>query len=358
VAVGVLSRPDLGPWRDQWDELVLRAPLPSPFLRSWWLARNAHRSPQFALVTEDGRLLGGMALQHDRVLGVPRYEHLGQSWLVPDHLDVLAVADRRELVVDELARWCRGSGFRVFDLDGVVETSLLERVLPQPVRRRQGEPAPWMPLPEDPQRLLDQLPRGLRSTIRRAEKRLLQGGIEHRVSPPHDADAALAELRRLHELRWGRESGFLGRYASFAAATRDALRRGEAVVHELVSDGEVIASHVDFVVGRRTSFYQAGRKVDAAWRDAGTLLVYLSARHACRSGSTEYDFLRGGERYKRTWAPQQRQVVRLQASGGLPATAMLRSLQLRERLGEAKGQLRQRVATARRERDGARTPAR
>ena len=31
------QRADLGPWRERWDELVLRQPVPSPFQRTWWL---------------------------------------------------------------------------------------------------------------------------------------------------------------------------------------------------------------------------------------------------------------------------------------------------------------------------------
>ena len=38
LSVAVLELPDLGPWREAWDDLAVRQPLPSPFLRSWWLA--------------------------------------------------------------------------------------------------------------------------------------------------------------------------------------------------------------------------------------------------------------------------------------------------------------------------------
>ena len=82
----LLEVSDLGSWRAAWDALVLTAPLPTPFLRSWWLdAQRAVRdgSALFVLVVQGEQLLGGQALQVDRVLGAQRIQALGQGPLAP-----------------------------------------------------------------------------------------------------------------------------------------------------------------------------------------------------------------------------------------------------------------------------------
>ena len=76
-------RTRLGPLAVRWDELVDRLPLPSPFLRSWWLEHTAGRRPRFVLVMEDGALLG-----------VPRLRVMGAGALCPDHLDAVVLPGR------------------------------------------------------------------------------------------------------------------------------------------------------------------------------------------------------------------------------------------------------------------------
>src|ERR1700724_151797 len=54
----------LGGWAAQWDQLVDSSLLPSPFLRSWWLAGAGGSGRHFLLVVDEARLLGGLALEN------------------------------------------------------------------------------------------------------------------------------------------------------------------------------------------------------------------------------------------------------------------------------------------------------
>ncbi|MDB5113971.1 MAG: hypothetical protein JWL78_1041, partial [Chloroflexi bacterium] len=48
----VTVRRSLGGYATAWDALVDRQPLPSPFLRSWWLEAMSAAHPRFLLVLD------------------------------------------------------------------------------------------------------------------------------------------------------------------------------------------------------------------------------------------------------------------------------------------------------------------
>jgi len=79
----------LGVWRDSWDALVECAPVPSPFLRSWWLEGVGGANVRFVLVVDDGLLIGGLALERRRCMGLSQYRFASSGVLCPDHLDLL-----------------------------------------------------------------------------------------------------------------------------------------------------------------------------------------------------------------------------------------------------------------------------
>src|SRR5262245_13102097 len=126
----LVTQPSLGPWAEQWDRLGETLPLPSPFLRSWWLGATAQGRPGFLLVIEDGRLIGGLAVQHEPRAGLDVIRLMGTGVLCPDHLDRLAAPGREDAVDRALASWWKRPGSRLVDLDGVATGSQLERALP------------------------------------------------------------------------------------------------------------------------------------------------------------------------------------------------------------------------------------
>src|SRR5499427_10934109 len=59
----LLDVPHLNGWAAQWDQLVDSSPLPSPFLRSWWLTGAGGLGRHFLLVVDGAHLLGALALE-------------------------------------------------------------------------------------------------------------------------------------------------------------------------------------------------------------------------------------------------------------------------------------------------------
>ena len=319
-----LVRPSLGLLAASWDELVEASTLPSPFLRSWWLESTAGPRPGFVLVLDAGCLVGGLPLEADARWGMPRLRFMGAGPLCPDHLDLVAAPGREDEVLDAVGRWLARPGWRVIDLDGVAPGSRLGEALPGRPSSAVTDLAPWSPIPADPARYQPGRTSRFRNTLRRNRARLEREGARHRVVPAGEHGAALRTLRRLHRQRWGQASTFLPSFDRFERAAREGVRRGELVLHELVTDAGTVAVEAWFEVAGRASFYQGGREVtDARWRGAGSVLRAAVIERACRLGFTEVDLLRGDDPYKRDWAPHARPLSRLRAAHGLGGRAAL-----------------------------------
>jgi CelD/BcsL family acetyltransferase involved in cellulose biosynthesis len=329
----LLVQTHLGPHEAAWDALVERLPLPSPFLRSWWLEHTAGPNPRYLLVLDGNTLLGGLALEEERWLGVPRLRMIGAGALCPDHLDIVALPGREEDVVAALAAWMRRPGSRLFDLEGVAAASArVAAALPGRVRREVVGVAPWALLPGDPEDWLRSRSRNFRSNLRKATNRLGKEEITHRVVRGDLAGAALATMRDLHAARWGMRSRFLAAYERFAVAGHAGAARGELAVHELVAGGTVVAAMACFEVASRVSFYQGGWLPARRLRNASTVLLAKMFQDACRRGFTEVDLLRGDEPYKRGFVSATRQLLRLRAAHGPAGRLALAALLLISRM--------------------------
>lgn len=307
----------LGELSTSWDQLVDHSPLPSPFLKSWWIDNAAGAEP--AILTchnDDGLLVGGAAFETDKVapgpLGITRIRVLGQGQLAPDHIDVLAAPGYRSAVLAGVCRWLR-TGNRIIDLDGLSGNCELPWLLNAPLLNRQG--APYLTLTSaDP---VADLPGRLRSTIKRTAKRLVRSGFEPRMAPTTEAERALEVLLRLHDHRWQDRSSWSASNATLKGTLLAGLRCGGAVIHE-ITDGEmVIASEIELLAGRRAAFYQAGRLTDKEFRGSGSALKAEVLRWAVRENMTEFDLLRGDDNYKDDWSNARREVRRIRTGYGL-----------------------------------------
>lgn len=323
LAPSLLVRPDLGPWAVEWDHLVDLSPLQSPFLRSWWLTGTAGPRRRFVLIVQDDVLLGGLALEEKRRLGLPTFTMMGAGPLCPDHLDLLADRGQEDAVITSISAWIRRPGPRLLDLEGIDADSLLINVLPIPMHREPLAVAPWAALPADPDAYLAARPALFRRNIRRASSRLAAEGANHRVRRGSSAISSLDTLRRLHHAQWGNRSRFLPSFDRFAVGCRLAAEVDEIAVHELAIGESVIAIVVVFEVAGRISLYQSARLLDPRWRDAMVVLLNAIIRDACTRGFTEVDFLRGDEVYKNNFAPEQRQLLRLRVTNGKFAREVL-----------------------------------
>ena len=311
----LLDVPDLHGWAAQWDHLVDSSPLPSPFLRSWWLTGAGGPGRHFLLVVDGARLLGGLALEQRHPMLSIRM--MGDGSLCPDHLDLLAAPGHETAVVSLLRDWLCRRGERLLDLKGIRPGSRLVEALPGRVRREPMAVAPFTPLPGSPEAYRAALPSQFRKNLRGSAKRLAAEGVAHRAIRGRAVLQRLETLRELHLSQWGNRSGFLPVFDRFAAGFAAGCVADEVVVHELGNDSVVVATVTAFEVAGRVSLYQSARLTDRRWRDATTVLLAAIIDDACARGLSEVDFLRGDEPYKGRFAPDHREMLRLVAGKGV-----------------------------------------
>jgi CelD/BcsL family acetyltransferase involved in cellulose biosynthesis len=330
VEVRVLER--LGGHADEWDRLVDLAPLPSPFLRSWWLESVAQDvTARFVLVLDAGRLIGGLALEETARRGIPVLRMLGSGPLSPDHLDLLAAPGREAEVGAAVTGWLRGARSLLVDLTGVAEHHRVGGVFGTSAVVTDEDEAPYARLPGDYEAYLETLPPIMRNSIRRSGRKLARRGeVRFAVVERGDLEAALSRLRHLHTAQFGAESGLLPEFDRFAAAVRAGHPRGEIRLFELWVGDEMAAVDVAFTVAGRLSYYQGGRDLADHFSGAGTVLMARVVAWACAAGLTEVDFLRGTHAYKTQWARECRRVLRLRVGIGAAGQAVLGLDRLRE----------------------------
>ena len=148
--------------------------------------------------------------------------------------------------------------------------------------------------------------RNFREQVRRRERKLAR---EHDlafrlVEDPHALDAALEELFRLHDARWGAASGAFSpqRRAFHRAFARRALDRGWLRLWFADVDGTPAAGWLGFRFADALWYYQAGRDPALERENVGFVLLSHTIRTAFEDGLREYRFLLGDEAYKDRFA--------------------------------------------------------
>jgi CelD/BcsL family acetyltransferase involved in cellulose biosynthesis len=311
----LLDVPHLNGWAVQWDQLVNSSPLPSPFMRSWWLTGAGGPGRHFLLVVDGAHLLGGLALERRHPMLSIRM--MGDGSLCPDHLDLLAAPGHEVAVVSILRDWLCRPGERLLDLKGIRAGSRLLEALPGRVRHEPMAVAPFAPLPDSPEAYRATLPAQFRKNLRASAKRLAAEGMAHQTIRGRAVVQRLDTLRELHRSQWGSRSSFLPVVDRFAAGFAGGCAADEVAVHELGNDDLVVATVTAFEVAGRVSLYQSARLTDRRWRDATTVLLAAIIDDACARGFKEVDFLRGDEPYKGRFTRTHREIVRLVAGKGV-----------------------------------------
>ena len=228
----LLDVPQLDGWAGQWDQLVDSSPLPSPFLRSWWLTGAGGPGRHFLLVVDGAHLLGGLPVEkRHQVLGV---RMMGDGPLCPDHLDLLAVPGHEAVVLSLLRDWLGRPGERLLDLKGIRAGSRLTEALPGRVRCRADGRGPLRALARQPAGI----PGGPALAVPPESPGRRQAPCGRRGDPPGDPGPGairkrLDILRELHRSQWGGRSNFLPVFDRFAAGFAGGCAADEVVVHEL-----------------------------------------------------------------------------------------------------------------------------
>jgi CelD/BcsL family acetyltransferase involved in cellulose biosynthesis len=299
-----------------WDALYAQCPQASPFQSPEWLIawrRHFLNEGLWMLAIRRAGHLIGLApffLFRDPADGQRQVTLLGNG--ISDRLDLLTLPNESDAVsravFGHLQRrrtlWDR-CDFR--DLPARSELKAGRLAIAAEDTLDAEEPCPIARLPAAPEEIADLLPRKRRDDLRRCARRAAETGrITYDTAEATNRAAFLAELMRLHELRWRRrgEAGVLAdeKVRRFHRdVTAKLLDRGMLRLHLLRLDGRAIAAQYALQHRDTAYSYLIAFDPDYAHLSPGLLLTAFTLAEAVRDGAKAFDFLRGREGYKYLW---------------------------------------------------------
>ena len=300
-------------WWDLWRRVPTATPFAAPaWLLPWWRSFEPGRLLTVALFA--GGELAGLAPLYveDGRLG-RRLLPLGIG--IGDMLDVLIDPARADEVAPQLAA---AVAKNAADLDcwSAEEAPPGAAVLaiPDPGGWRstvqQQSSCPCLALPPG-RKLRDVIPPSQYRKIRAARNRMARRDGSLAAASAETLGRDLAELFRLHGLRWTSrgEAGVLDdqRVRRFHDASAPALlEAGLLRLTVMRLDGVAAGACYCLCHGAASSAYIAGFDPAYAFESPGTLLFGDAITEAAERGATSFSFLRGREPYKYDWGALDR----------------------------------------------------
>jgi CelD/BcsL family acetyltransferase involved in cellulose biosynthesis len=306
-----------------WTALYERAERASPFQHPSWLVPWWNTFGSGELLCLAFRIRG-------RLVGLaPMFLHwwndrrqvtfLGTG--ASDRLGFLSEAEYQQTVTEQVADFLDSARERwdlcdLQDLPPDFELAQVHRV-PLPYALRPQYTCARIPLPGTCEDFERALPHGLSRNLRRYRDKLQalgEVGLKA-ASSEQEFRAAIDALFFLHGARWrtkqqdGMMDGTLEKFHREAALRMWA--RGKARGFTLSLEGRAIAVVYGFLDKERFWAYQSGFDPSLARFSPGSLLLQFSIEAAIREGARQFDFLRGGEEYKRAWGAQPETSQRL-----------------------------------------------
>lgn len=291
----------------EWWALWRRAPEATPFqspawLMAWWDA-FAPGELSVVAVRTSGRLVGLAPLYLESGPLGRRLLPIGIS--LSDCLDVLLDPECRDAAAAAIATHLAADpGWAEWELTELDPAAAAWRLpAPEGCRETSGAATPRAVLalpPRIPKRRLRKNRMARNRAMRRGEVEFLRA--EGDMLAP-----LLAELTRLHALRWngrGTPGGVLAdpRVGGFLAAAVPSLKAaGLLRLFALRIGGRIAGAYLGVQHRERAYAYLGGFDPDFAFESPGTLLIGHAIAEAMGEGAVEMDFLRGDEAYKFDW---------------------------------------------------------
>lgn len=298
-------------WRQLWRAMSGASPFLAAAWLGAWIGTYAPGRTWAAALRDGGRLVGLLPVfVWDRALllaGTGPSDH-GGALILPGY-------ERWAGTLLETAAEAADAPFDRIDLQQLApESALSEAALPGR-RAETGDGDACSILRLDGDEGMAGIPKKMRADWRYAARRLAREGGVVDLVPPDVAAGGIAELERLHALRWHErdEPGMLAdpllsrllRAAAPRLAAEGLLR-----LHRIRLDGETIAVLLALQGGRSVCYFLSGFDPAHARFSPGTVLVGSAIAAAAGEGAVRFDFLRGDEDYKTRWGAEQRRRIR------------------------------------------------
>jgi CelD/BcsL family acetyltransferase involved in cellulose biosynthesis len=272
-----------------------------------------------------------------RRLSLREIAFVGSGRAAPDHLDIVATPGA-EAAVAEATVDCLGRHrlrFDILRLEAVrAESVLLARLADRfgPAARVVDEVCPYVELPATWDEYLARRSRDLRHSLRRRARRLEEDHeaiVYRQVDDQASLEQAMQSLVALHSAGFP-EGAFADRdFDRFhRLSARRFLQAGWLRLYLLTVDEHDAAALYGFAYGGRFWSYISGYDHALTRYSTSSQLFAYAIRRSIEDGLTQFDFLRGDEKYKFDWADCRRLDANVTVPARTGGRAVLRGLRL------------------------------
>jgi CelD/BcsL family acetyltransferase involved in cellulose biosynthesis len=308
--------------RSDWGVLVARPSADAPPV-AFFPIRPVTRIDDDGLTYKDVTMAGRGAADYTGFICQPEHEEavgrafaahlLRREWRVLSLECLRATPQRMRGLIDALA----DAGLE-FERESMVMTSGVDNAI-----------CPYADLPDDWDRYLAQLSANTRQRLRRL-LRTVDGTtirITHADAATIDRDIEI--LLSMWSARWASQKGrhLAGIISSSREELLDALANGTLLLPILWRGDTPVAANACMIDReKRELLFQLGAR-DPAAEDLspGMLLHAHTIRTAIAQGFQRYDFMRGNEPYKYSFATAERQIVSIEVRRPTPETCSARA---------------------------------
>jgi len=330
-----ITEKDFALLREKWNELLNRSVTNEFFLSwewmfSWWHTfKNENKKLMILCGYDAQRQLVGIApfyIEQKKYFGVKRniVQFCSASETAPDHLDILC--DKRfdstfpRAVLDYLQT--HESEWDEIRLEGVKENSSIKNYL---LEHRNGlrnlliecnteSGCPYLTIDKSFEDYLGSFSGKTRNTLLRKKKNLLEkenwqcrivdnqsGNLQHYLKALFSLHAERAKRKKY-------PTAFVGDkvYRFHESLVNYLLNENKIIIAFLLKDSVYQAFYYCIKYNNKYYYYQTGLSEDGEEKSAGTVLLSLMIEKAFSEGCSEFDFLRGDEKYKYFWANNTR----------------------------------------------------
>lgn len=312
----------------EWDELVDCSMTATPFQslgyqQAWW-SNLGPGDLHTITVRDDGGQLAAIASFYI----VDGQLYFNGCTEETDYLDLIAPADRADLLWDCVFDVLEGDGFprwQGLDLCNIPDASPSREILRRQAEKRGyqfssavQEVCPVVTLPDTFDAYLMELDKKQRHEIRRKRRRANAAKAELAIIGPEDDLAEAVEtFLDLLQKSMPEKADWLneGRRAVFHEVARAAMAAGTLKLMFLAHRGSRAAALFNFDYKNRIWVYNSGFDVaEFGYLSPGVVLTTGAIERAIEDGRGTFDFLRGDESYKYHFGARDTTIYRIQMS--------------------------------------------
>lgn len=298
------------------------------WLSTWWKYFGREKKLLVLFALENNEIIGIAPLMRSKLYGIPgisKIEFIGTP--DSDYNVFILLKKKRECIKLFFKECLTNSKFNLIDLKDVpVDTDSVEILqeifnLPYHIDITKQNVCPHIVLPLTYDAFLQKLSGGWRRNLRRWLRKV-QDSFDVEFHPYYDLYSpreGMDVFFKLHQKRWRTQ----GKHSLFEKEVKRKFhheiaekfsRNGWLGLYFLTLDKTAVAAVYGFEYREKMFSYLTSFDPDYASFSIGHLLNMYVIEHSIKNGYREFDFLRGGEKYKTFWGTQNRENVNIHAS--------------------------------------------